>query len=203
MRLDVYPLFFSVRYRAAPRPEKPRWAARRYTPAPCRLPVSKKLTGEAVGRYDGKRMRDGTQWVPAPPRSRCMIPCMLPYERFEAWRAAYQLALEVYRATRSFPPEERFGLTSQARRAAYSAAANIAEGSAKRGSREFRRFLDISLGSLSEVAYALRLAHDLGLLSAQQWKELDEHRDRAGKLCWQLYRSLRIPTADPYRFGGR
>ncbi|PYO62354.1 MAG: hypothetical protein DMD70_05625 [Gemmatimonadetes bacterium] len=61
---------------------------------------------------------------------------MMPYERFTAWKACHELALAVYRATRSFPKEELFGLTSQMRRAAFSAAANIAEGSAKRGSAE-------------------------------------------------------------------
>jgi four helix bundle protein len=98
---------------------------------------------------------------------------VLPYERFEAWRFAHRLALDVYAVTRDFPPQERFGLTSQARRAAYSAAANIAEGSANRGRREFKRYLDISLGSLSELAYALRLAHDLGLLPEDPWRKIE------------------------------
>ena len=82
-----------------------------------------------------------------------------PYERFEAWNQAHQLALAVYRVTQSFPRHELYGLTSQARRAAFSVAANIAEGSAKRGGREFARFLDIALGSLSAVVvyHVLRL----------------------------------------------
>ena len=61
-----------------------------------------------------------------------------------------------------FPNDERYGLTSQLRRAAFSAAVNIVEGSARRSTKEFRRFLDISLSSLSEVGYALRFAHDTG-----------------------------------------
>lgn len=85
---------------------------------------------------------------------------MRPYENLAAWRTAHALALAIYRVTEHFPPVERYGLTSQMRRAAYSAAANIAEGYAKRGRRELRRFLDISLGSLEEIAYATRLAHD-------------------------------------------
>src|SRR2546421_9498164 len=88
---------------------------------------------------------------------------MAPYERFAAWRECHALALEVYRATRSFPKEELYGLTSQARRAAFSAAANIVEGSARRGSAEFRRFLDISLGSLTELGYTLRISRELGI----------------------------------------
>lgn len=103
---------------------------------------------------------------------------------------AHGLVLDVYRVTRTFPRDERFGLTAQARRAAYSVAANIAEGSAKRGRAEFRRFLDIGLGSLSELAYALRLARDLGILATDAWQALDQLRDRTGKLCWRLYQSL-------------
>jgi four helix bundle protein len=85
---------------------------------------------------------------------------------------------------------EKYGLTSQARRAAFSAAANIAEGSAKRGSREFRRFLDISLGSLAELSYIFLLARELGYLKAEIWGEIEALRDHAGRLTWGLYRAL-------------
>ena len=115
---------------------------------------------------------------------------MLPYERFEAWQLAHQLALATYRITATFPRDKRFGLTAQARRAAFSVAANIAEGSAKRGSREFRRYVDMSLGSLSELAYTLRLARDLGFLSDEEWAQIDGLRDHAGRAIWGLYRSL-------------
>ena len=85
---------------------------------------------------------------------------MIAYERFDAWRAAHHLALELYRATDTWPRSERFGLTIQMRRAALSVPTNIAEGAAKRGSREFRRFLDIALGSLAELSYLLRFSRD-------------------------------------------
>src|SRR6266496_1291262 len=90
---------------------------------------------------------------------------MMPYERLHAWKACDDLTVAVYKATDAFPRHELYGLTSQARRAAFSSAANIAEGSAKRGPREFRRYLDISIGSLSEVAYALHVAKRLEYLS--------------------------------------
>ncbi len=115
---------------------------------------------------------------------------MPPYERFEAWQRCHELVLEIYTVTKTFPKEEKYGLTSQSRRAAFSAAANIAEGSARRGVGEFRRFLDISLGSLSELAYALRVARDLGFVSHKVWEKLDALRDRAGKLTWGLYRAV-------------
>src|SRR6266704_2236432 len=83
-----------------------------------------------------------------------VYPCsMMPYERFHAWRACDELVLAVYRITCACPRAELYGLTSQARRAAFSAAANIAEGSAKRGRAEFCRYLDIAIGSLSELSY--------------------------------------------------
>jgi len=115
---------------------------------------------------------------------------MMPYERFHAWKACDELTVAVYRVTASFPRHELYGLTSQARRAAFSAAANIAEGSAKRGAREFRRYLDIAIGSLSELAYALRLSSRLEYLSGEQWHELDELRASASRLTWLLYRSV-------------
>src|SRR5437899_12857294 len=115
---------------------------------------------------------------------------MKRYERLEAWQAAHQLVLLTYRVTKSFPRHELYGLTSQARRAAFSAAANIAEGSTKRGPREFRRYLDISIGSLSELSYTLRLAWKLGFLSDGDWKTLDGLRAPASRLTWKLYASL-------------
>jgi four helix bundle protein len=116
---------------------------------------------------------------------------MQPYERFEAWPRAHELALWVYRATSAWPASERYGLTSQARRAAFSVAANIVEGSAKRGSAEFGRHLAISLGSLAELGYVLRFAHDLNLIPDEDLRSLEEERDRAGKMLWLLYRALR------------
>ena len=116
---------------------------------------------------------------------------MKPYERLDAWHAAHELVLLTYSLTRSFPREELYGLTSQARRAAFSVAANIAEGSAKRGPREFRRYLDIAVGSLSELAYIFRLARDLGYIEEHKWTDLDTRRDRVGQLTWGLYRSIR------------
>lgn len=122
---------------------------------------------------------------------------MMPYERFDAWKACHALVLAVYRATGTFPKNELYGLTSQARRAAFSAAANIAEGSARRGRREFRRYLDFSFSSLSELAYTLRLARDLGILPASEWEGIEELRARASRLTWGLYKSMRHWTDRP------
>ena len=115
---------------------------------------------------------------------------MAIYERFAAWRRCHDLTLSVYRATESFPKSELYGLTSQARRAAISAGANLAEGSMKKGRNEFRRFLDISIGSLAELSYLLRCAKDLGFLPEQNWAELERCRDHAAAVTWKLYKSL-------------
>src|SRR6266481_9851815 len=119
---------------------------------------------------------------------------MIAHERLQAWRLCHELVLAVYDATTSFPKHELYGLTSQARRAAFSAAVNIAEGSAKRGSAEFRRFIDISVGSLAELAYILRLVRDLKLLSAEEWSQLERLRGRAGFMTWRLYQAVSKST---------
>jgi len=115
---------------------------------------------------------------------------MAVYERFRAWQLCHELSVAVYQATRSWPKAELFGLSSQARRAAHSAAANIAEGSAKRGWREFRRYLDISLGSLSELSCTLLLARDLQILTQEEWDKLDRLHRNAGGMTWLLYKSM-------------
>ncbi len=115
---------------------------------------------------------------------------MATYDQLKAWQVSHELALAGYAATDSWPKAELFGLTSQARRAVHSVAANIAEGWAKRGGRELRRYLDISLGSLAELSYTLRLARDRGLLAEDKWKALEDLRGTAGSLVWRLYRSL-------------
>jgi four helix bundle protein len=115
---------------------------------------------------------------------------MIPYERFDSWKLTHKLALQIYAVTEQWPLTERYGLTAQVRRAALSAPTNIAEGSAKRGPREFRRYLDIALGSLSEVSYLLRSGRDRGILKQSDFDLLDDLRDQAGKLTWRLYVSL-------------
>jgi four helix bundle protein len=115
---------------------------------------------------------------------------MASFQDLAAWQACQRLAIEVYRVTKSFPRDERYGLTAQVRRAAVSVVANIAEGAAKRGAREFRRYLDISLGSLSEVTSLLLLARALDLLDEEETKALEPIRKRAAFLLWRLYRSM-------------
>jgi four helix bundle protein len=115
---------------------------------------------------------------------------MIAYEKFRAWTIAHQLALEIYEVTDQWPACERYQLTAQIRRAALSVPTNIAEGAAKRGSREFRRYLDIANGSLAELSYLLRFTKDRGLISQDTFDLLSEHKDQTGRLTYGLYASL-------------
>lgn len=98
---------------------------------------------------------------------------MSSFKGLEVWREAHDLALEVYRVTTAFPKEELHGLTSQLRRAATSVPANIAEGCGRGGEAEFGRFLQISMGSASELEYHLLLATDLKLVGPEQYQGLE------------------------------
>src|SRR5438477_12523936 len=113
---------------------------------------------------------------------------MMAYERLEAWRSAHLMALAVFSATDGWPTREMYGLTAQARRAALSVPTNIAEGVAKRGRHEFGRYLDIALGSLSELSYLLRFSRDRRLLTMEDWSALEARRDTTGRLVYGLYR---------------
>jgi four helix bundle protein len=87
-----------------------------------------------------------------------------PY-RLEAFGRADDLVVATYRATRSFPVAERFGLQSQIRRSAVSVAANLVEGCARRSARDYLHFVGIAIGSASEVRYLISLAVRLELIS--------------------------------------
>ena len=83
------------------------------------------------------------------------------FQQLDAWKEAHKLVLMVYRVTQSYPAEERYGLTSQMRRAAVSIPANIAEGFKRRGIKDKIRFYNTSEGSLEEVKYFTILSNDL------------------------------------------
>jgi four helix bundle protein len=121
---------------------------------------------------------------------------MMPFERLEAWQSSHLLTLEVYRATDAWPNRELYGLTAQARRAAVSICANIAEGAAKRGRKEFGRYLDMALGSFSELTYILLLSRDLGIMRPEEGQAVEALRGETGKLLWGLYRRVRPALGD-------
>ena len=97
---------------------------------------------------------------------------MKDLKKLAAWQKSHRLTLGTYRATAGFPRSELYGLTSQIQRACVSVPANIAEGCGRSGDAELARFLQIAMGSASELEYHLLLAHDLGLLNASEHNRL-------------------------------
>jgi four helix bundle protein len=116
---------------------------------------------------------------------------MQSFHELQVWQKAHALTLRVYEATRAFPAEERFGITSQLRRAASSCAANIAEGCVRGSDAEFARFLRMSLGSASELEYHVLLAQDLSMLEAHTYGELNERVTEVKRMLTALIRKLR------------
>lgn len=98
---------------------------------------------------------------------------MKNFRELKVWEKSHQLTLAVYKATTTFPREEQYGLTSQLRRACASVPANIAEGCGRGSEADFARFLQIAMGSASELEYHLLLARDLNLLRQVEYESLD------------------------------
>lgn len=115
---------------------------------------------------------------------------MASYRSLKAWQVAHQLAREVSAATRTFPKHERFELTSQLRRAAMSAPANLAEGSARFGRRELLRHARISASSLAETDYWLLFAQEEGYLDQTTYDRLDRLRREASFFVHRLIRAM-------------
>ena len=98
---------------------------------------------------------------------------MRNFRELKVWEKAHRWAVDVYRITGPFPSEERFGLVAQLRRSAASVPANIAEGCGRESDRDLARFLSIATGSACEAEYHLLLAHDLGYLGEEEYRDLD------------------------------
>jgi len=109
-----------------------------------------------------------------------------PHEKLDAWRESMRLVKIVYTATRAFPKEELFGLTSQMRRSAISIPSNIAEGSARAGRRELAQFLNIAKGSISELETQSLIAVELGYLDARH--EIFQLLERVARLVTGFHR---------------
>ena len=116
---------------------------------------------------------------------------MRNYEDLQVWRKAHDLTLEIYKNTRSFPIDERFGLTSQIRRSCSSIGANLAEGCGRRSDAEMARFVQIAMGSGAELSYHLRLARDLDLLSKASFDSLRSNLSDIMRMLSSLSQKLK------------
>src|SRR5712692_3123134 len=116
------------------------------------------------------------------------------YKDLDVFQLSYQLALKISKVARSFPGPEQFELARQLRRAARSIPANIVEGWAKRSSAaEFKRYLQVAIGSCQETKLWLEMSKDEGYISNQEFSEIASHYERVGVMLqnlWKRWRSL-------------
>jgi four helix bundle protein len=118
---------------------------------------------------------------------------MRNHTKLRAFQLADGLALLVYKVTASFPSDERFGLTSQMRRAAVSTVCNIVEGCARHSEQDFLRFLDMAYGSACELQYQGSLAGRLGFMADGDRRQLDDASSETARVLNGLIRAIREP----------
>jgi len=114
----------------------------------------------------------------------------MSFTDLKVWNKAHSLVLEIYKVTRKFPQEEKFGLTQQIRRAAVSIMANIAEGTKRRSDRDFGHFLNIAEGSLEEVKCYIILSQDLNYIDNGIFLDLFSMSEEIGKMLQGLIKKL-------------
>lgn len=116
---------------------------------------------------------------------------MRPHEKLDVWNDSIELAERVYSYTKTFPKEELYCLTSQIRRSAISVGSNIAEGAARQTKTEFKQFLFVARGSLSELETQLIIASRLGYLSNDTLEDIIKFTDRIGGMLTALIKSVK------------
>jgi four helix bundle protein len=112
------------------------------------------------------------------------------FRDLQVWRNAMGLVVEIYTVTRTFPPDERFGLTSQLRRAAVSVPSNIGEGKRRRRQKALAHHLDIALGSQGEMEVQLEIADRVGLLSLSDYERLRAETEEIGRMLNGLLNTI-------------
>lgn len=116
---------------------------------------------------------------------------MKNFKDLAVWQKAHQVTVEIYRHSQQFPQEERYGLTSQLRRAATSIALNISEGCGRRTDKDFAHFLQIAFASANETEYALLLSRDLGYLSEEHYATLQTTLEEVKKMLAALITKIK------------
>jgi four helix bundle protein len=124
-------------------------------------------------------------------------PTIRNYRDLAVWRLGMDITLQVYEATKSFPSDERFGLTSQLRRAVASVPANIAEGHARSSTKDYLRFVAIAIGSLAETATFIELAGRLSYGNVDDLRKIFEMTLEERRMLRALQKSLRRRLPPP------
>ena len=114
-----------------------------------------------------------------------------PHRKLVVWQKSMELVHVIYQTTASFPKNEEYGLSSQMRRAAVSVPSNLAEGAARKGNKEFKQFLNIAQGSLSELDTQVELAQMLGYLVSERHNDLTLKMTEISKMLYGLTNSLK------------
>ena len=112
------------------------------------------------------------------------------YKNLIVWKKSDELAFQTYWVSKNFPREERFGLTSQLRRAVVSIPTNIAEGAGRQHRNETKQFVNIALGSLAETEYLIDFCKRLNFFSLEEHERLSNLRNEVGALLWLFYKSF-------------
>ncbi len=112
------------------------------------------------------------------------------FRDLKVWEKAHNLVLNIYKTTRHFPREEKYGLVTQLRRAAVSIPTNIVEGFKRKSKREYAYFINIADGSLEETKYHIILAKDLGYIKEDKFNKLMELCDEIGKMLFGFHKKL-------------
>ncbi|MDA1049358.1 MAG: four helix bundle protein [Planctomycetota bacterium] len=120
---------------------------------------------------------------------------MFRFEKLEVWQRAITFADRVYELTQTFPGDERFGLTSQMRRASVSVSSNIAEGSGRSSDKDFAHFVEIAYGSLMEVVSQTQIAVRRSFLPTEAHDELYRHAEELARMLSGLRNSLLRPSS--------
>jgi four helix bundle protein len=116
---------------------------------------------------------------------------MKDFKKQKVWQKSHQLTLDIYKATSNFPREELYGLTNQIRRACASIPDNIAEGYGRSSEADFSRFLQIAMGSATELEYHLLLSHDLGILNDIDYENLSRETIEVKQMLTSFIKKLK------------
>jgi four helix bundle protein len=112
------------------------------------------------------------------------------YRELYVWNKAYNQVLNIYKITKTYPKDERYGLISQMRKSAISITANIAEGHGKRYLGEYIRFVSTAIGSCNELGVYLNLSRDFHYLNNNEFYKLNANHEEISKMLFGLRRSL-------------